>query len=47
MATIRRGSDTMEGEVPIADDVALVEGLTVAEPIAPAAAPPIAYSTLR
>jgi general secretion pathway protein E len=44
--TIRRGSDRIEGEVPLADDVALVEGVTVAEPVA-AATSTIAYPDAR
>ena len=40
MVTIRRGSETVEAEVPVADDVALVEGMTVAE--TPAIAAPVA-----
>jgi general secretion pathway protein E len=46
MVTIRRGSDRIEGEVPLADDVALVEGVTVAEPVA-AATSTIAYPDAR
>ncbi|MCA1661155.1 MAG: Flp pilus assembly complex ATPase component TadA [Novosphingobium sp.] len=47
MVTIRRGSDAIEAEVPLADDVALVEGVSVAEPAAPAVAAPIPYPIAR
>src|SRR5688500_720287 len=50
MVTIRRGSEVIEGEVPIADDVALVEGVSVVETAPPAVvvetAPPAVASAI-
>ena len=47
MVTIRRGSEMVEAEVPVADDIALVEGVTVAEPPPAASLAPIPYPFAR
>ena len=47
MVTIRRGSETIEADIPLADDVALVEGVSVIEPAAPAVASVIPYPVAR
>ena len=47
MVTIRRGSETIEADIPLTDDVALVEGVSVIEPAAPAVASVIPYPVAR
>ena len=47
MVTIRRGSETIEADIPLTDDVALVEGVSVVETAAPAVASAIPYPAAR
>jgi len=49
MVTIRRGSEVVEAEIPVAEDVALVEGFTIAEPAlaGPVAAVPYPFARDR
>lgn len=47
MVTIRRGSETIEAEIPLTDDVALVEGVNVVDPVEPAVPPVIPYPEAR
>ena len=47
MATIRKGSETSEAEVPLTDDVALVEGVSVVETAVPGVASAIPYPAAR
>ena len=47
MVTIRRGSETIEAEVPLTDDVALVEGVSVVQAAAPTVASAIPYPAAR
>ena len=47
MVTIRRGSETIEADIPLTDEVALVEGVSVIEPATPAVASIIPYPVAR
>ena len=47
MVTIRRGSETIDAEVPLADDVALVEGISVVEAAPSAVVSVIPYPLAR
>ena len=47
MVTIRRGSETIQADIPLTDDVALVEGVSVIETAAPAVASAIPYPAAR
>ena len=47
MVTIRRGSETIKAEVPLTDDVALVDGVSVVETAMPAVASAIPYPAAR
>ena len=47
MVTIRRGSEAIEADIPLTDDVALVEGVSVVEAATPVVAPVIPYPLAR
>jgi general secretion pathway protein E len=47
MVTVRRGSEAIEAEIPLADDVALVKGVSVVEAPVPPIASAIAYPAAR
>ena len=47
MVTIRKGSETIDAEIPLTDDVSLVEGVSMVEPAQPAVASAIPYPLAR